>query len=67
MGRMTRAECADAQQRRLAVRLYRARVPVKTIAQKCARKGCQGKWISGRIGAVCTCPTGGSSWNMLLK
>ena len=34
MGRMTRAERVDAQRRRLAVRLYRARVPAKTIAQK---------------------------------
>jgi hypothetical protein len=34
MGRMTRAEHLDAQRRRMAVHLYRARVPVKTIAQK---------------------------------
>jgi transposase len=34
MGRMTRAERWDAQRRRTAVRLYRAGVPVTTIAQK---------------------------------
>jgi hypothetical protein len=34
MGRMTRAECLEAQRRRTAVRLYRAGVPVTTIAQK---------------------------------
>ena len=34
MERMTRAEHLDAQRRRMAVRLYRAGVPVTTIAQK---------------------------------
>ncbi len=34
MGRMTRAEPVEAQRRRSAVRLYKAGVPVKTIAQK---------------------------------
>jgi len=34
MRRMTRAERADAQRRRTAVHLYRAGVPVTTIAQK---------------------------------
>ena len=34
MGRMTRAEQVEAQRRRLAVRLYKAGIPVKTIAQK---------------------------------
>ncbi len=34
MGRMTRAEQVAAHRRRLAVRLYKAGVPVKTIAQK---------------------------------
>jgi len=34
MGRMTRAEQFEAHRRRWAVRLYKAGVPVKTIAQK---------------------------------
>jgi hypothetical protein len=34
MGRMTRAEHADAQQRRLAVRLYQAGIAVTAIAQR---------------------------------
>ena len=46
MERMTRAEHLDAQRRRVAVRLYRAGVPVTTIAQRLKQSaGWVYKWI----------------------